>query len=262
MYFINLSFLQVYTCCTLILKNKIYIFRYTELSQGRMPLGIKRVKKPKSNRKEMDSKKAALRLIRFEKNLFSDKVNKKRKRKNSKAICDQISVNDLKNGDASESDAIDSERKLTDTTSKADAVTDAKTLQDTDANTVELQIPLKKRKRSDSTCDIPNTKSEVIKNKKKLAVKTSKKSKATKIKFNQKGNKSTVDKNIKRKTTKTHTVQTSKDQYTSISPISSEKIPLKEINKPIESKKMSKNKHQKMPSKNVNVNLILYFALQ
>lgn len=231
-----------------------------------MPLGTKRVRKPKPQRKEMDSKKAALRLIHFEKNLLSDKqvLNKKRKRESTKAICDQISINDSKNEDALESNAVDSESKLTDTTAKAGAITDAKTLRDTDTNT-KPQIPLKKRKRSDSPCDIPNTKSEVVKTKKKLPVEISKKNKTTKIKFNQKGNKSTVDKNIKnikRKTKKTRTIETSKDQNTSVSPISSEKIPPKEINKPIESKKMSKNKHQEMPLKNVNTNLIYFTTLQ
>lgn len=228
-----------------------------------MPLGIKRVRKPNSQKKEMDSKKAALRLIQFEKKLLSDKVNKKRKRENGKAVCDEVSINDPKNGDTLdlEFNAIDSENKLTDTTAtiKAD-------LQDTDANTV----PLKKRKRDHSTCDIASTKSEIIENK-KLRIENSKKSKGTKIKLNQKGqkqvkNNSTTNKNIKHKTKKTviRDVQTSDniDQYTSISPISSEKILLKEINnKSIAKKTKSKNKYQETPLKNVNGNSMLYFAV-
>ncbi|XP_071558732.1 ribosomal RNA processing protein 1 homolog [Temnothorax nylanderi] len=218
---------------------------YTELSQGRMPLGIKRVRKPKHPRKVTDSKKAALRLIRFEKSLLFGKKNKKRKRENGTAVCDQISINP-KNGDASdlESNAIDSESKLTDTT--AATKTD---LKDTDANTV----PLKKRKRSNSTCDIPSPRSEIIESKKKLRKETSKKIKTTKIKLNKKGNKSMTDKNIKREMKKAVTcdVQTSDniDQYTSISPISSKKYQVTVIN-PVAKKKISKSKHRDVPLKN------------
>lgn len=45
-----------------------------------MPLGIKKVRNPIWQKKDTDAKKAALRLIQFEKTLYSDKINNKRKR--------------------------------------------------------------------------------------------------------------------------------------------------------------------------------------
>ncbi|XP_014485003.1 PREDICTED: ribosomal RNA processing protein 1 homolog isoform X2 [Dinoponera quadriceps] len=53
---------------------------YKELAEGRMPLGIRKVRNPVWQKADMDPKKAALRLIQFEKSLYSDKVNNKRKR--------------------------------------------------------------------------------------------------------------------------------------------------------------------------------------
>ncbi|KYQ47017.1 Ribosomal RNA processing protein 1 like protein [Trachymyrmex zeteki] len=154
---------------------------FTELSQGKMPLGIKRVRKPNYQKKEMNSRKAALRLVKFEKDLISDKVNKKRKRKRSgKAVCDEVSIDDPKNGNTLdlEINAIKPENKLIGATAKTE-------LQDIDANAV----PFKKRKRSDSTCDVSSTKSDIPENKKKLQIDTSKKSKATKKKLNKKSKK-------------------------------------------------------------------------
>lgn len=223
------------------------LHEFTELSQGRMPIGIKRVHKVNRQRKEMDSRKGALRLIQFEKKLLSDNVNKKRKRGKSdwsgKAIFDQVSINNPKDGDTEldlESDAVDSESELTDTTAKVD-------LQDVDANAVQF----KKRKRSDSTCDTPGTKSDITENKKRPGVETSKKNKATKIKLNQKSKKSIADKNVKHKIKKKiREVQVSDntDQPTSISPIINKnsinkKIPLKETNNKYVAKKKSKSKN-------------------
>jgi len=226
-----------------------------------MPLGIKRIRKPNRQRKEMDSRKAALRLIQFEKGLVFDKMNKKRKKeKNGKVekkrmekICDKVSINNLKNGNTSdlESDTIDPKSKLTDTTAIAKA-----DLQDVDANTV----PFKKRKRSDSMCDVPSSKSEIIKSKKKLCTETSKKSKTAKIKLNQKNKKSMADKNVERKIKKMVTYETqisnNTDQHTSISSISNKKIPLGEI------KKSAAKKESKLTSlKNVNTNIIMYIYI-
>ncbi|XP_012524457.1 ribosomal RNA processing protein 1 homolog [Monomorium pharaonis] len=120
------------------------LYEFTELSQGRMPLGIKRIRKPNFEKKDVDSKKAALRLIQFEKDLLSDKPDKKRKRKNN-VICDKISVNNSKNRTTSDRKSnihidADSENELTDTTTSTKA-----NLQDVDA------FPFKKRKKSDST---------------------------------------------------------------------------------------------------------------
>jgi len=238
--------------------KKFTFFRFMELSQGRMPLGIKRIRKPNRQRKEMDSRKAALRLIQFEKGLFFDKMNKKRKKeKNGKVVCDKVSINNLKNENTSdlESDTIDPKSKLTDTTAIAKA-----DLQDVDTNTV----PFKKRKRSDSMCDVPSTKSEIIKSKKKLCTETSKKSKTAKIKLNQKNKKSMADKNVERKIKKMVTyeaqISNNTDQHTSISPISNKKIPLGEIKKSA-AKKESKLKSKITSLKNVNTNIIYVYIL-
>lgn len=77
-YFINL-WNYIYSLNYLFFIKK-FIIRFKELSEGRMPIGIKRVRKPNCQRADMDSRKAARRLLRFEKNLSSDKVNRKRKR--------------------------------------------------------------------------------------------------------------------------------------------------------------------------------------
>ncbi|XP_032691284.1 ribosomal RNA processing protein 1 homolog isoform X2 [Odontomachus brunneus] len=53
---------------------------YKELSEGKMPLGIKKVRNPIWQKKDTDAKKGALRLIQFDKTLYSDKINHKRKR--------------------------------------------------------------------------------------------------------------------------------------------------------------------------------------
>ncbi|XP_011139787.1 ribosomal RNA processing protein 1 homolog isoform X3 [Harpegnathos saltator] len=53
---------------------------FKELSEGKMPLGTKKVRNPIWQKKDTDSKKAALRLIQFEKDLYSDNINNKRKR--------------------------------------------------------------------------------------------------------------------------------------------------------------------------------------
>lgn len=219
-----------------------------------MPLGIKRVRKPNVQKGDMNSRKAALRLIHFDKSLFSDKMNKKRKReKSGKAVSDKFSLNTPKNGNTLDLesdihvDAVDSESRLTD-------------LQDIDANTV----PSKKRKRSDSTCDTSSDKSIITENKKKPRIETSKKSKATKIKLNKKSNKSIVDKSIKHKTKKAIIREVeifdNIDQHTSTSLISNKKISSKKINNQSAKKAISESKitHQEMPLKNVNANLMLY----
>jgi len=232
-------------------RKKLYIFRFTELSQGKMPLGIKRVRKPNRQRKEMDSQKAALRLIKFEKDLVSDNVNKKRKREeNGKAVCGKTSIDDLKNGNTLdlETNVIKPENKLTDTKTE---------LQDVDANIV----PFKKRKKSDSTCNVSSTKSDITVNKKKLQIDTFKKSKTTKKKLHKKSKKS-IDKNVEHKAKKAVisvgqiTKTSDLDQHISISQISNKKVRLEETNnKPVTKKgseMKSKITSQKIPLKNVN----------
>ncbi|KAG7204897.1 hypothetical protein KM043_005293 [Ampulex compressa] len=60
------------------------IKEFTELAQNRMPLGVKEVKVPRIEKKETNPKLAALRLLAFEHELYSDnKQVKKRKKKNT-----------------------------------------------------------------------------------------------------------------------------------------------------------------------------------
>ncbi|KAL6257262.1 hypothetical protein P5V15_012189 [Pogonomyrmex californicus] len=216
---------------------------FTVLSKGQMPLGIKTVRKRNFQKGDMDSKKAALRLIQFENNLFSDKINKKRKKKNEKDVRNQFS--NSKNNDSLDVDpdvhsigVTDSENKLTNTT----AITRTD-LQDVDINTV----PFKKRKINDSKCDIPSNKSEIAKNKKKRMETSKKGDKTTKINLNQ-NSKKMLNENLKRKTKRLiiPKVQISENADQSISSIS------KKINKSLTKKAMSKTKSitQEMSSKN------------
>ncbi|XP_043278275.1 ribosomal RNA processing protein 1 homolog [Venturia canescens] len=57
------------------------IREFSELSKGIMPLGIKEVVLPQKKSSDMNSKKAAYRLLEFEKELHSDTIRRKRKRK-------------------------------------------------------------------------------------------------------------------------------------------------------------------------------------
>lgn len=57
------------------------IKEFTELSQDKMPLGVKEIILPDKSKKGMDSKSAAIRLLKFEQQLYSNKPHKKRKRK-------------------------------------------------------------------------------------------------------------------------------------------------------------------------------------
>ena len=57
------------------------IKEFTELSQGKMPLGVKEIRIPRTQKKDTDSKRAVVRLFEFEKQLYSDNAQKKRKRK-------------------------------------------------------------------------------------------------------------------------------------------------------------------------------------
>ncbi|OAD58885.1 Ribosomal RNA processing protein 1 like protein [Eufriesea mexicana] len=58
----------------------------SQLSEGKMPLGIKEIKVPKIQKKNMDTKSAAIRLLKFEEELYSDKLQKKRKIKNDRQL--------------------------------------------------------------------------------------------------------------------------------------------------------------------------------
>lgn len=56
---------------------------FNELSEGKMPLGIKQVKLREGSKAETNPKSAALRLLQFEKELYSDTIRSKRKKKTS-----------------------------------------------------------------------------------------------------------------------------------------------------------------------------------
>ncbi|XP_046419576.1 ribosomal RNA processing protein 1 homolog [Neodiprion fabricii] len=59
---------------------------YNELSEGNMPLGIKKVKIHEGSKSETSSKSAAWRLLKFEQKLYSDTIRRKRKKKTSEVI--------------------------------------------------------------------------------------------------------------------------------------------------------------------------------
>ncbi|XP_012265625.2 ribosomal RNA processing protein 1 homolog isoform X2 [Athalia rosae] len=56
---------------------------FTELSAGRMPLGIKKIELYKGSKGDLNSRSAALRLLHFEQELYSDTTRGKRKKKSS-----------------------------------------------------------------------------------------------------------------------------------------------------------------------------------
>ncbi|XP_015586757.1 ribosomal RNA processing protein 1 homolog [Cephus cinctus] len=55
--------------------------QFNELADGKMPLGLKKVKLPQSPKAEIDPNLAATRLIQFERDLYSDTIKGKRKKK-------------------------------------------------------------------------------------------------------------------------------------------------------------------------------------
>ncbi|XP_076635230.1 ribosomal RNA processing protein 1 homolog Nnp-1 [Colletes latitarsis] len=82
------------------------INEFTELSGGKMPIGIKEIRLPNVRKKDTDTKLAAKRLLEFEKNLHSDTMQKKRKRKrNGQLTQDEY---DKLNGEGSEDIDIES----------------------------------------------------------------------------------------------------------------------------------------------------------
>ncbi|XP_020299464.1 ribosomal RNA processing protein 1 homolog isoform X1 [Pseudomyrmex gracilis] len=112
--------------------------QFRELSQGNMPLGMKTIEKPNSHEKSTNVRNAALRFIKFEKKLFSDKITKKQKRKSNKELVNTVfnasSLDSSKNENVSDQN----EDQITSETSK---VNDVKV-------NFEDAISLKKRKRS------------------------------------------------------------------------------------------------------------------
>lgn len=186
--------------------KKNYIFRFRELSEGNMPLGVKKVRKPNLQKRDLkkESKKATLRLIQFEKKLFSDNINKKQKRKKTRdAIANEALLEQN-----SKTDTIDSKNESIDTEIMKS------NLQDTDTNIV----PPKKRK-INLTCE--DNKNIIIKDKNKTKQETkahNEFNKTKKIKLNQMYDTFITD-NIKCKPKKTMLHEKHKKQY-SVSPIS------------------------------------------
>lgn len=123
-----------------------------------MPLGIKKVRKPNLQKRDSkkESRKAALHLIQFEKNLYSDNINKKQKRK---IASDTSSSDHLKSREHLELnsiiDTINSKSDSIDSTANTKA-----TLQDTDANI----LPSKKQKRKRNEEAIVSGTSDNLKN--------------------------------------------------------------------------------------------------
>jgi len=122
-----------------------------------MPLGIKKVKKLNLQKRDSkkESKKAALHLIQFEKKLFSDNINKKRKRKrNGEIIASGTFSDHLKNRDQLELnsiiDTIDSKSDSINSTANMKA-----NLQDTDADI----LPTKKQKKNNGEAIVSSTSS-------------------------------------------------------------------------------------------------------
>ncbi|XP_050459340.1 ribosomal RNA processing protein 1 homolog [Cataglyphis hispanica] len=208
------------------------IEEFKELSEGRMPLGIKKIKNSNLERRDSrkESRKATLRLIQFEKELFSDNINKKQKRKrNGEAVASDISSYDsLKNKNHLELnsiiDTIDLESESIDSIMNMKA-----NLQD-----IDIDIVPHKKQKHNLTCD-KFDKNVTIEDKEKLKTKAHKKfNKTKKIKLSQMNDTFMTDNNITCKPKKTvfHEKHTfNKDQSIVISPILKKKKLLKEATK-------------------------------
>lgn len=189
-----------------------------------MPLGIKKVRNPVWQKKDIDSKQAAFRLIEFEKFLYSDKVNNKEKNK----------------------------RKRDERIVEHDANTDAN---------IE---PSKKQKKNNLTDDKLDCKSELIEKRKQLETKSlSKKSKmAKKIKVSRTNDMKTNKTDSKTKTIahSEQQVPVHIDQCTLPAPISQSSISIKTTAKKPIIEKTSENsvtnkKNKVMALKKVNIYL-------
>lgn len=206
-----------------------------------MPLGIKEVRKPIWQKKNTDSKKAALRFIQFEKYLYSDKMNNKRKR--DKRIVEHDVNTNLNEADTdSNIEPPKKQQKNNPTHDKFDC---------------------KSELTENSTDDKLNCKFELIENRKKLETKNlSKKSKTIKkIKLNRTNDmKKKTKKNIKMKATTPSKRQVSErlDQCTLSAPTSESSASIKKIKKPVIEKTISTNnithKKQVVALRNVSIN--------
>jgi len=203
-------------------------FRFTELAEGRMPLGVKKVRKPSAKKStEMNSKKAALRLLQFEKELFSDKLSKKQK-KNRKHklidldISDKSSLEDSKNEDASDSDTDVDHSKSQNASnldmdinhSKSEDASDLDTdvdIIDSENNSIEMaattkthmqnlcaNVSSKKQKKNISTHDKSVSKRKFVEDKEEKS-KTAKKNKMEKIKLEHESDTHVANKKAKHK---------------------------------------------------------------
>lgn len=115
----------------ILLKKDLYITRFRELSCGNMPIGIKQIRIPKVKDRDRKSKKAAYRLLQFEKDLFSDKVDKKHLKSRNKqlietdtcntspAACSQDESISEFNPNTDKNESIDSKNKSVDILMKA-----------------------------------------------------------------------------------------------------------------------------------------------
>lgn len=230
-----------------------------------MPLGIKKVKNSNLEKRDSrkESRKATLRFIQFEKELFSDNINKKQKRKrNGEAIASDISSYDsLKNKNHLELNSIintiDLESESIDLTMNMKA-----NLQDIDTDI----MPHKKQKHN-LTCD-KFDKNVTIEDKEKLKTKAHKKfNKTKKIKLSQMNDTFMTDNNITCKPKKTifHEKHTfNKNQSTVISSISKKKKLLKEATQKKKSlilkETLEKNvihNDQGMLYKDVSINILI-----
>ncbi|XP_047346120.1 ribosomal RNA processing protein 1 homolog [Vespa velutina] len=87
------------------------IEEFTEVSEGRMPLGIKEIAVINKDRSKMDPKKAALRLLKFDEELYSDSHRSKRKRKKNEQL-DENLINESQENVTDEGITLESNKEL------------------------------------------------------------------------------------------------------------------------------------------------------
>ncbi|XP_076665318.1 ribosomal RNA processing protein 1 homolog Nnp-1 [Andrena cerasifolii] len=172
------------------------INEFTELSQGKMPLGVKEIRLPKTQKKDTDSKRAVVRLFEFEKQLYSDNAQKKRKRKKNGLLTQDENgkLSEEENSDVDDQDCVAEVDEIESTREKKKVqhkvnINNNVTLENSQAS--DADIPRSKKRKYEMKEKNQNSKTEVknsnCKSKKdsSLPIKSSSNCKKMKVKKNK-----------------------------------------------------------------------------
>ncbi|XP_054005019.1 ribosomal RNA processing protein 1 homolog [Hylaeus anthracinus] len=145
-----------------------FIREFTELSEGKMPLGIKEIRIPITQKKNTDTKLAAKRLLEFEEELYSDAPQRKRKKK--------------KNGQFTKDESNDPNGNCSENISDENTISQIDTIENMKKNRLKKK-KFKSKEEVRGSCKI-DVKNDNCKLKKETSLST-KRSKKTKFKKNK-----------------------------------------------------------------------------